>query len=86
MNEILKDILSFNQVLNSVAYVFVIYFYFKINYEIKTLKEMLETDIKKIKVELDALKGELEIRDKKLNLINQKFCTEIENLKTKLNG
>jgi hypothetical protein len=86
MNEILRDILSFNQVLNSVAYVFVIYFYFKINYEIKSLKEMLETDIKKIKVELDALKGELEIRDKKLNLINQKFCTEIENLKTKLNG
>lgn len=83
MNDILKDFLNFNQVLNSVGYAFMIYFWFRINYELKTLKKMIETDIKRINNEINAIKEEIELKDRKLNLISQKFLTEIENLKTK---
>jgi hypothetical protein len=44
---------------------------------------MIETDIKRINNEINAIKEEIELKDRKLNLISQKFLTEIENLKTK---
>lgn len=84
MEEILKEFLNINQILNSIAYVFVIYFYFKINYELKLTRTLIETINLKIENEIKSLRNEIEIRDRKLNLLNQKFSTEIEALKTKL--
>jgi hypothetical protein len=84
MNDVLRDFLSFNQILNSVGYAFMIYFWFRINYELKTLKKMIESDIKRINNDLQTFREELELKDRKINLISQKFLTEIENLKTKV--
>jgi len=84
IDEVLKEFLNINQLINSISYVFIIYFWFKINYEIKALKENISLLNEKIENHIKSIKNEIELKDKKINLISQKFLTEIEEIKTKM--
>lgn len=82
--ELLKFLFQYGYIGNAVSGVFIIYFYFKIMYEVKKMRLLLDNHINEIKNEIKIFKDELEIRDRKLNLYVQKFNSDIEKINEKL--
>ncbi|MCS7231681.1 MAG: hypothetical protein RMJ67_06050 [Elusimicrobiota bacterium] len=75
--KILEIVIKYEQLLNALGYAFLVYFYFKVAYEIKNIKLMLENHISEIRNEIKLIKDEFEIRERKFNLHIQKVINDI---------